>query len=56
MALIFFIKLYKAQDEKPFKNIAYTFLGVIYVALPFALIIILAFLNSKIFRGTLHKK
>ncbi len=49
MALIFFIKLYKAQDEKPFKNIAYTFLGVIYVALPFALIIILAFLNSTNF-------
>ncbi|WP_026994364.1 phosphatidate cytidylyltransferase [Flectobacillus major] len=45
MALIFFIKLYKADDEKPFKNIAYTFLGVIYVALPFALIIILAFLT-----------
>jgi phosphatidate cytidylyltransferase len=49
MALIFFIKLYKVQDEKPFKNIAYTFLGVIYVALPFALIIILAFLNSPEF-------
>ncbi|MEA5405290.1 phosphatidate cytidylyltransferase [Arcicella sp. DC2W] len=49
MALIFFIKLYKVQDEKPFKNIAYTFLGVIYVALPFALIIILAFLNSTNF-------
>jgi phosphatidate cytidylyltransferase len=45
MALIFFIKLYKSEDEKPFKNIAYTFLGVIYVALPFALIIILAFLT-----------
>jgi phosphatidate cytidylyltransferase len=41
----FFIKLYKSEDEKPFKNIAYTFLGVIYVALPFALIIILAFLT-----------
>ncbi len=40
---IFFIKLYKAEDEKPFKNIAYTFLGVIYVALPFALLIVLAF-------------
>lgn len=49
MTLIFFIKLYKSQDEKPFKNIAYTFLGVIYVALPFALIIILAFLTSTTF-------
>lgn len=47
MALIFFIKLYKAKDDKPFRNIAYTFLGVIYVALPFALLIILAFLTYK---------
>jgi phosphatidate cytidylyltransferase len=47
MALIFFIKLYKARDDKPFRNIAYTFLGVIYVALPFALLIILAFLTYK---------
>jgi phosphatidate cytidylyltransferase len=47
MALIFFIKLYKSKDDKPFRNIAYTFLGVIYVALPFALLIILAFLTYK---------
>ncbi len=47
MALIFFIKLYKAKDDKPFRNIAYTFLGVIYVALPFALLIILAFLTYR---------
>ncbi len=47
MTLIFFIKLYKSQDDKPFRNIAYTFLGVIYVALPFALVIILAFLTYK---------
>lgn len=47
MAIIFFIKLYKAKDDKPFRNIAYTFLGVIYVALPFALLIILAFLTYK---------
>lgn len=45
LAFIFFIKLYKAEDEKPFKNIAYTFLGIIYVALPFALMIILAFVT-----------
>jgi phosphatidate cytidylyltransferase len=47
MAIIFFIKLYKSKDDKPFRNIAYTFLGVIYVALPFALLIILAFLSYK---------
>jgi phosphatidate cytidylyltransferase len=45
-ALIFFIKLYKAKDEKPFKNIAYTFLGIIYVALPFALLTVLAFIQN----------
>lgn len=49
MASIFFIKLYKAKDDKPFRNIAYTFLGVIYVALPFALVIILAFLELNTF-------
>jgi phosphatidate cytidylyltransferase len=42
LTLIFFIKLYKKNDVKPFMNIAYTFLGLIYVALPFALITIIA--------------
>jgi phosphatidate cytidylyltransferase len=42
LTLIFFIKLYKKNDTKPFMNIAYTFLGIIYVALPFALICILS--------------
>ncbi len=45
LTLIFFIKLYKEKDEKPFKNIAYTFLGIIYVALPFALLTVLAFIK-----------
>ncbi|MFN8355434.1 MAG: phosphatidate cytidylyltransferase [Spirosomataceae bacterium] len=42
LTVIFFIKLYKKDDPKPFQNIAYTFLGIIYVALPFALITITA--------------
>ena len=42
LTIIFFIKLYKKNDTKPFQNIAYTFLGIIYVALPFALITITA--------------
>jgi phosphatidate cytidylyltransferase len=46
LTLIFFIKLYKSKDEKPFKNIAYTFLGIIYVALPFALLTVLAFIKN----------
>jgi phosphatidate cytidylyltransferase len=35
---IFFIKLYKKNEVKPFTNIAFTFLGIIYVAVPFALL------------------
>ena len=37
LALIFLIKLYK-KERKPFTNIAYTLLGIIYVGLPFALL------------------
>ncbi|OZI05984.1 phosphatidate cytidylyltransferase [Siphonobacter sp. BAB-5385] len=44
--LIFFIKLYKKNEAKPFTNIAYTFLGIIYVALPFALITVIALLGG----------
>jgi phosphatidate cytidylyltransferase len=47
LTLIFFIKLYKKNDKKPFMNIAYTFLGIIYVALPFSLIVVLANLGEK---------
>lgn len=39
---IFFIKLYKKGERKPFTNIAFTFLGIIYVAIPFALITVIA--------------
>jgi phosphatidate cytidylyltransferase len=37
IALIFLIKLYK-KEKKPFTNIAYTLLGIIYVGMPFALL------------------
>jgi phosphatidate cytidylyltransferase len=46
LTFVFFIKLYKSKDEKPFKNIAYTFLGIIYVALPFTLFTVLAFIKN----------
>ncbi|MPR32536.1 phosphatidate cytidylyltransferase [Salmonirosea aquatica] len=42
LAMIFFIKLYKKNDLKPFTNIGFTFLGLIYVALPFSLIVVMA--------------
>jgi len=42
LSMVFFIKLYKKNDLKPFTNIGFTFLGIIYVALPFSLIIVMA--------------
>ncbi len=36
-ALVFLIKLYKTNDNTPFLNIALFYLGITYVALPFAL-------------------
>ncbi|WP_266367232.1 phosphatidate cytidylyltransferase [Tellurirhabdus rosea] len=41
-SMIFLIKLYKKDDHKPFSNIGFTFLGIIYVAVPFALLNVLA--------------
>jgi phosphatidate cytidylyltransferase len=38
VSLTFFIKLYKKTDKKPFTGIAYTYLGIFYVALPFSLL------------------
>jgi phosphatidate cytidylyltransferase len=42
----FFIKLYKKGEKKPFSNIAFTFLGICYVGVPFALLNISAFSNG----------
>ena len=41
-SMIFLIKLYKKRDKTPFTNIGFTFLGIVYVAVPFALLIVLA--------------
>ncbi|UBM60348.1 phosphatidate cytidylyltransferase [Marinilongibacter aquaticus] len=38
LTITFFIKLFKRADKRPFENLAYTFLGIIYVAMPFALV------------------
>ena len=46
-AIIFFIKLYKKSDVKPFTNIAYTFLGILYVAVPFSLLHVIAFCTGN---------
>lgn len=46
VSIFYFIKLYKKNETKPFTNIAFTFMGIIYVALPFSLINVIAFLNG----------
>ena len=54
--MLFFLELFR-NIEKPFVNIAFSFLGIIYVALPFGLINISAFTsgtyNFKIILGIL---
>ncbi|MDH5382281.1 MAG: phosphatidate cytidylyltransferase [Cyclobacteriaceae bacterium] len=40
---IYLIKLYRKSDTKPFANIAITFLGILYVALPISLFNLAAF-------------
>jgi phosphatidate cytidylyltransferase len=42
-SLVFFIKLYRKSDKKPFTGVAFTFLGIFYVAVPFALLNVAAF-------------
>jgi len=45
--IAFLIKLYKKTESKPFTNIGLTFLGIIYVALPFALFHLPAFYTGS---------
>lgn len=45
ISCVYIIKLYKKFERKPFTNIAFTFLGIFYVAIPFAL------LNVVVFKG-----
>jgi phosphatidate cytidylyltransferase len=43
----YFIKLYVKTDLKPFANIAFTFLGILYVAVPFALLNTVIFIDGQ---------
>jgi phosphatidate cytidylyltransferase len=45
ISVTYLIKLYKKSEKKPFTNIAFTFLGIFYVAVPIAL------LNHAVFDG-----
>jgi phosphatidate cytidylyltransferase len=47
LAGAYFIKLYRKADIKPFANIAFTFLGVMYVGVPFAMLNGLIFWNGS---------
>lgn len=47
VSAVYMIKLYKKLELKPFTNIAYTLLGIFYVAVPFALLNIATFENQK---------
>lgn len=43
VSCLYMIKLYKKFERKPFTNIAYTFLGILYIAVPFSLLNIAVF-------------
>ncbi|EAZ82390.1 phosphatidate cytidylyltransferase [Algoriphagus machipongonensis] len=48
-SLTFFIKLYRKTDKKPFTGVAYTFLGIFYVAVPFSLLNLAVFSVGDIY-------
>ena len=49
VSIVYMIKLYKKFERKPFTNIAYTFLGIFYVSVPFSLMSAIAF-NQETYR------
>jgi phosphatidate cytidylyltransferase len=46
VSFVYLIKLYKKFERKPFTNIAFNFLGIFYVAVPFSLLNIAVFENG----------
>lgn len=49
VSLTFFIKLYKKTDKKPFTGVAFTFLGIFYVAVPFSLLNLAVFSVNAVY-------
>lgn len=47
LSAVYLIKLYIKKDKHPFANIAFTFLGILYVGVPFALINMAIFFNGE---------
>lgn len=50
ISIIFFIKLYGKSDKKPFTGIAFTLLGIVYVAIPFSILNLIAFSADGTYR------
>ncbi len=46
VSFVYVIKLYKQFERKPFTNIAFTFLGIFYTAVPFALLNVAVYENK----------
>lgn len=51
VSCVYMIKLYKKFERKPFTNVAFTFLGILYIAVPLALMHIGAFVDDPINPG-----
>jgi phosphatidate cytidylyltransferase len=49
VSCVYMIKLYKKFERKPFTNIAFTFLGIVYVAIPFALLNVAVFDDHRVY-------
>ncbi|MEN2281844.1 phosphatidate cytidylyltransferase [Algoriphagus sp. SE2] len=49
VSLTFFIKLYRKTDKKPFTGVAYTYLGIFYVAVPFSLLNLAVFSVNQVY-------
>ncbi len=47
LSAVYLIKLYIARDLRPFTSIAYTFLGILYVGVPFALLNLSVFFDGR---------
>ncbi len=47
VSCVYMINLYKKFERKPFTNIAFTFLGIFYIAIPFSLLNVAAFENKE---------
>lgn len=50
LSFLFILKLYDKNDSQPFVSLAFTILGIVYVAIPFSLLLEVSYLNSIVDR------